>query len=238
MGECGGYDWRGVVFFVFYGVVDRFFVIFAVVKFVIMIGGKGKCMILKSIRKAVADVIGICYVPHECTFQGECSGTCPACEAEVRYLERELKLRRLAGRAVTVAGIALGAVALTACGNDVMTHLGQEQTAVKADGADKVFGMVEEQPSFPGGQAALMKYIEENMRCPDPESDASGRVIVQFVIGKDGTVKDPKVVRGITPALDEEALRLVRNMPKWRPGKQMGKAVEVRYTMPVTFKWK
>ena len=200
--------------------------------------GKSVCNVLKGVRKAVADANGIKYEPAECGFEGECRGTCPACEAEVRYIERELKLRRLAGRAVTVAGIALGAVSLSACGSDVMEHLGQEQTAVKAENADKVFGMVEEMPSFPGGQAALMKYIEENMRCPDPESDASGRVIVQFVIGKDGTVKDPKVVRGITPALDEEALRLVRNMPKWRPGKQMGETVEVRYTLPVTFKWK
>ena len=200
--------------------------------------GKSVCNVLKDARKAIADANDIKYEPSECGFEGECRGTCPACRAEVRYSERELKLRRLAGRAVTVAGIALGAAALSACGSDVMEHLGQEQTAVKAEGADKVFGMVEEQPSFPGGQAALMKYIEENMRCPDPESDASGRVIVQFVIGKDGTVKDPKVVRGITPALDGEALRLVRNMPKWKPGKQMGEAVEVRYTLPVTFKWK
>ena len=200
--------------------------------------GKSVCNVLKDVRKAIADANDIKYEPAECGFEGECRGTCPACEAEVRYIERELKLRRLAGRAVTVAGIALGAAALSACGSDVMEHLGQEQTAVKAEGADKVFGMVEEQPSFPGGQAALMKYIEENMRCPDPESDASGRVIVQFVLGKDGTVKDPKVVRGITPALDGEALRLVRNMPKWKPGKQMGEAVEVRYTLPVTFKWK
>ena len=201
-----------------------------------MMGGKGKCMILKRIRKAVADVNGICYEPHECTFQGECSGTCPACEAEVRYIERELKLRRLAGRAVTVAGIALGAAALSACGNDVVTHLGQEQTAVKADDADKVFGMVEEQPSFPGGQAALMRYIADNLKYPSVCGHAEGRVIVQFTIGKDGTVKDPKVVRGIAPELDEEALRVVRNMPKWRPGKQMGEAVDVRYTLPVTFK--
>lgn len=200
--------------------------------------GKSVCNVLKDVRKAIADVNDIKYEPAECGFEGECRGTCPVCEAEVRYIERELKLRRLAGRAVTVAGIALGAAALSACGSDVMEHLGQEQTAVKAENADKVFGMVEEQPSFPGGQAALMKYIEENMRCPDPESDASGSVIVQFVIGKDGTVKDPKVVRGITPALDGEALRLVRNMPKWKPGKQMGEAVDVRYTLPVTFKWK
>ena len=200
--------------------------------------GRYVCHVMKAIRKAVADANGISYEPAKCTYVGECNGTCPACDAELAGLERELALRRMAGKVVTVAGIALGAAALSACGSDVMEHLGQEQTAVKAENADKVFGMVEEQPSFPGGQAALMKYIEENMRCPDPESDASGRVIVQFVIGKDGTVKDPKVVRGITPALDGEALRLVRNMPKWKPGKQMGEAVEVRYTLPVTFKWK
>ena len=200
--------------------------------------GRSICNVLKAVRKAVADANGIEYEPRKCDFMGECQGTCPACEAEVRYVEREIAIRRLAGKAVTVAGIAAGALSLAACGNDITDNLGQEQTAVKADTADKMFGLVEEQPSFPGGQAALMKYIEENMRCPDPESDASGRVIVQFVIGKDGTVKDPKVVRGITPALDGEALRLVRNMPKWKPGKMSGKLVEVRYTLPVTFKWK
>ena len=200
--------------------------------------GRSICNVLKAVRKAVADANCIEYEPRKCDFAGECQGTCPACEAEVSYIEREIALRRLAGKAVAVAGIAAGALSLAACGNDITDNLGQEQTAVKADTADKMFGLVEEQPSFPGGQAALMKYIEENMRCPDPESDASGRVIVQFVIGKDGTVKDPKVVRGITPALDGEALRLVRNMPKWKPGKQMGEAVEVRYTLPVTFKWK
>ena len=200
--------------------------------------GRSICNVLKAVRKAVADANGIEYEPRKCDFMGECQGTCPACEAEVRYVEREIAIRRLAGKAVTVAGIAAGALSLTACGNDITDNLGQEQTAVKADTADKMFGLVEEMPSFPGGQAALMKYIEENMRCPDPESDASGRVIVQFVIGKDGTVKDPKVVRGITPALDGKGLRLVRNMPKWKPGKMSGKLVEVRYTLPVTFKWK
>ena len=198
--------------------------------------GKSVCNVLKDVRKAVADANGIKYEPAECGFEGECRGTCPACEAEVRYIERELKLRRLAGRAVTVAGIALGAAALSACGSDVMEHLGQEQTVVKADNADKVFGMVEEQPSFPGGQAALMKYIEENLNYPSVCGHIEGRVVVQFTIGKDGTVKDAKIARGVSPELDKEALRLVRNMPKWKPGKQMGEAVETRYTVPVTFK--
>ena len=199
--------------------------------------GKSVCKLLKGVRKAVADANGIAYMPHECDFEGECAGTCPACEAEVCYIERELKLRRMAGRTVVVAGIAAGVLSLSACGSDVTESLGREQAAVKAYNADKVFGLVEEQPSFPGGQAALMKYIKDNMRCPDSENDASGKVIVQFVIDKDGTVKDPKVVRGITPALDEEALRLVMNMPRWNPGKLRGNLVEVSYTLPILFKW-
>ena len=186
-------------------------------------------------RKAVADANGIEYEPRKCYFTGECKGTCPACEAEVRYVEREIAIRRLAGKAVTVAGIAAGVLSLTACGNDITDNLGQEQTTVKADTADKMFGLVEEQPSFHGGTPALMKYIKENLRYPNSEKCVTGRVIVQFTIGKDGTVKDPKVVRGIDPELDEEALRLVRNMPKWKPGKQMGESVKVRYTLPVSF---
>lgn len=200
-----------------------------------MNNGRNICNVLKGVRKAIADANGIKYEPAECGFDGECRGTCPACEAELRYIERELSLRRMAGRAVAVAGIALGAAALSACGNGVMDDFGQKQTAVKADNTDKVFGVVEEMPSFPGGQAALMRYIAENLKYPDPESCVSGRVIVEFIISKDGSVKDPKVVRGIEPKFDEEALRVVRNMPKWRPGKQMGEAVEVRYTLPVSF---
>ena len=198
--------------------------------------GRFICNVLKAVRKAVADANGIEYEPRKCDFTGECQGTCPACEAEVCYIEHELKLRRLAGRAVTVAGMALGAVALSACGNDVMDNLGQERTAVKAEGADKVFGVVEEMPSFPGGQAALMKYLSDNIKYPNICGHAEGRVIVSFTIQKDGTVKDAKIASGVAPELDKEALRLVRNMPKWKPAKLMGKTVETRYTVPVTFK--
>ena len=81
----------------------------------------------------------------------------------------------------------------------------------------------------------MMKYFEENMQWPDNGSDISGRVIVQFKIAKDGTVKDPKVVRGLAPEFDAEALRLVRGMPKWIPGKISGKLVETTYTVPVKF---
>lgn len=200
--------------------------------------GRSICNVLKSVRKAIADANGIRYEPAECGFEGECRGTCPACEAELRYIERELSLRRMAGRAVTVAGIALGAAALTACGRDVAQQFEQPKTTVNANENSEMFGMVEESPSFPGGQKALMDYISTHLRNPNPENCAGGRVIVQFVVGKDGTVKDAKVVRGIHPEFDAEALRLVENMPKWRPGKLAGETVEVRYTLPVPLKWK
>lgn len=200
--------------------------------------GKGKdlCDTLKTIRKAVADANGIEYVPGKCTNDDECCGTCPACEAEVRYIERELKFRRLAGKAVTVAGIAIGAASFAACSTDKLTDDGLNNSSVQVPNQNKLFGeMPETQPSFPGGEAALMKYFEENMQWPDNESDISGRVIVQFKIAKDGTVKDPKVVRGLAPEFDAEALRLVRGMPKWIPGKIAGKVVETTYTVPVRF---
>lgn len=197
--------------------------------------GRSICNVLKSVRKAIADANGIRYEPAECGFEGECRGTCPACEAELRYIERELSLRRMAGRAVTVAGIALGAAALTACGRDTAQQFEQPKTTVNANEHSEMFGLVEESPSFPGGQKALMDYISEHLRNPSPETDVTGRVIVQFVVGKDGTVKDAKVVRGIHPEFDAEALRLVENMPKWIPGKLAGEPAEVRYTLPVMF---
>lgn len=200
--------------------------------------GKGKdlCDTLKTIRKAIADANGIEYVPGKCTNDDECCGTCPACEAEVRYIERELKFRRLAGKAVTVAGIAIGAASFAACSTDKLTDDGLNNSSVQVPNQNKLFGaMPETKPSFPGGEAALMKYFEENMQWPDNGSDISGRVIVQFKIAKDGTVKDPKVVRGLAPEFDAEALRLVRGMPKWIPGKISGKVVETVYTVPVKF---
>ena len=200
--------------------------------------GKGKdlCDALKAVRKAVADANGIEYVPGKCTNDDECCGTCPACESEVRYIERELKFRRLAGKAVTVAGIAIGAASFAACSTDKLTDDGLNNSSVQVPNQNKLFGeMPETKPSFPGGEAALMKYFEENMRWIDTGSDISGRVIVQFKIAKDGTVKNPKVVRGLAPEFDEEALRLVRGMPKWIPGKIAGKVVETTYIVPVRF---
>ena len=103
---------------------------------------------------------------------------------------------------------------------------------------DETFTVVEEMPEFPGGTGELMKYLAMNMKYPKDAYDnkIQGRVIVSFVVSKDGTIKDPKVVHSVYPSLDKEAIRVVEQMPKWKPGKQRGEAVNVSFTIPVTFK--
>ena len=102
----------------------------------------------------------------------------------------------------------------------------------------QIFQVVEEMPEFPGGMAECLKFLSQNIRYPpiSQENGVQGRVIVQFVVNQDGSIVDPVVVRSVDPYLDKEALRVISMMPKWKPGKQRGKAVRVKYTVPVTFK--
>lgn len=107
-------------------------------------------------------------------------------------------------------------------------------------GADEndIFQVVEEQPQFPGGMAALVEYLKKNIRYPAicKEQGLQGRVIVQFVINTDSTISDAQVIKPVNPHFDKEALRVVNAMPKWIPGEQRGKPVRTRFTMPVTFR--
>lgn len=106
------------------------------------------------------------------------------------------------------------------------------------EAAEEIFVVVEEQPEFPGGQAALMKFLSDNIRYPviAQENGIQGRVICSFVVEKDGSITDVQVVRGVDPSLDKEAVRVIQSMPKWKPGKQRGKAVRVRFTLPIVFR--
>ena len=275
---------------------------------------------LKTIRKQVADANKIKYEPRECHHQGECRGTCPACEAEVRYIERELGLRRQLGKAVAIVGISAGLSALSGCGDKAkkVDNVSEEESKLTVgkvmvepvktvDGdveyrspvdtvivdkdpatikkrtapfkavvpepeevdsvacekeeevlifgsvdeinpdtwivdpeSTEVFDVVQQMPSFPGGDRKLMEYLAENTRYPKEfeESCIHGRVIVTLVIEKDGSITNVKVVRSLDPRLDEEAVRIVSSMPKWYPGKQNGVTVRVRYIIPVTFRVK
>lgn len=102
----------------------------------------------------------------------------------------------------------------------------------------KVFDVVEQMPQFPGGPQALFEYLTKNIKYPvvAEENGIQGRVIVTFVVERDGSITDVKVAKSVDPSLDKEAQRVVRSMPNWIPGKQNGSAVRVKYTVPVTFK--
>ena len=104
---------------------------------------------------------------------------------------------------------------------------------------DEIFVIVEENPQFPdGGTAGLLQYLGKNIKYPTipQENGTQGRVTVQFVVNKDGSIVDVKVIRGVDPYLDKEAVRVISTMPKWIPGKQRGVPVRCKFTVPVTFK--
>ncbi len=103
---------------------------------------------------------------------------------------------------------------------------------------EEIFVVVEEAPQFPGGESALMKYLNDNIRYPviAQENGIQGRVTCQFVVERDGSISDVQVVRGQDPSLDKEAVRVIQGMPRWKPGKQRGAPVRVRYTLPVLFR--
>ena len=102
----------------------------------------------------------------------------------------------------------------------------------------KIFTVVEQMPMFPGGDGALMSYLSSNIHYPTvaAENGVQGRVVVGFVVERDGSITDVNVLRSVDPSLDREAMRVVKGMPKWTPGKQNGSAVRVKYQVPVTFR--
>lgn len=123
--------------------------------------------------------------------------------------------------------------------NMVIVLKPQQVINAPTDGDEDVFEVVENMPEFPdGGMSGLMKFLSANIHYPEAAHKAGtqGRVTVQFVVGKDGSINNVKVIRGVDPALDTEAIRVISSMPKWKPGTQKGEPVNVRYTVPVMFR--
>ena len=122
---------------------------------------------------------------------------------------------------------------------EVKAETGEDTAQIKnAEPTDKAYEVVEQMPTFKGGDAALMKYLSENIKYPEAAEKAGeqGRVVVNFIVEKDGAVSNVKVARSVTPTLDAEAVRVIKAMPKWVPGKQDGKLVRVKYNVPVSFR--
>lgn len=204
--------------------------------------GRFICNTLKAIRLDIARANGIEYAPAKCHHKGECAGTCPACEGEMRYIEQEIARRRSLGKAALIAGVSLGLTNFSAmAGNGASrSAIMPEYVPIHANDTTKrteFFGSCEQMPQFRGGEAALLKYLQENVVYP-PEAAKNkiqGKVIVQFLVDKSGYVGEVKVVRSVHELLDEEAVRVTKTLPRFSPGRQMGKAIDVWYTMPVTF---
>ena len=137
---------------------------------------------------------------------------------------------------LTIALMAMNSSVIRA--NVQKEEVREAQTVKKAAPDNKVYEVCEQMPSYVGGQPALMKYLIENVRYPKAavEAKQQGRVVVQFVVEKDGAVSSVKLLKSVTPLLDAEAIRVVKAMPKWNPGKKDGKLVRVRYALPVSFR--
>ena len=107
-------------------------------------------------------------------------------------------------------------------------------TITEREFTGKVYDVVEEPPSFPGGQTALMSWLAENIHCPSTCKSISGRVVLSFIVETDDTLSNIQIVRNLDTEFDEECIRVVKAMPKWIPGKQYGQAVRVKYNLPLT----
>ena len=259
--------------------------------------GKQTCKILKEIRRQIAEANDIEFITSECQYQGGCLGTCPKCEAEIRYLEQQLERKQVSGKAITVLGISAGLIAMTpmtSCTNSANKGMNKEVSSDTTSYEDLIMGepaptlakdtiiasiknvpppppapapddviegdvvvgfvapdisdtplsandtlnIAPVMPEFPGGQQALMQFIAKEIQYPlQGDVDIQGRVIIRFVVDKDGNVVNPKVLRGVDPYLDKEALRVVNAMPKWKPGElEDGTKAAVYYTIPVMFR--
>ena len=261
--------------------------------------GKNICKELKEVRRRIAEENHIPLEIKECTYEGPCRGTCPRCEAEVRYLENALAGKLRLGKVATVAGLALG---LASCGgghaemtdtllrptsSSTSPNLGEEQRPEVPEGPTEsikvpevgemvVTGVIDEtplppedgdtsgvktedpecyeeggieeddalvgvlaevDPEFPGGLEALYKFIQDNVQYPQLalENGIEGKVYVTFVVEEDGSITNPRLLRDIGGGCGQEAIRVVKMMPKWTPGKQQGKTVRVQFSLPVTF---
>ncbi len=213
--------------------------------------GKKICNALRDVRRQIAAANDIPYETTDCHYEGDCLGTCPKCEAEVRYIENQLSLRRAAGKAVSLVGLSLGISAAWAANgsqpsaqNDlnstaIETIDRNDTAATEEDMFIDMLGMIiERQPEFPGGEAALVKFIKDNLKYPaDAARDSiQGRVTLSFVVKKNGSITNIEVMRSPDKRLTKEAIRIVKSMPRWKPAIKLDKPVRAKYVLPITFR--
>ena len=218
--------------------------------------GKRICNALKAVRRHIADENGIELNQAECKHTGDCLGTCPKCEAEARYLEHTLMRP-----AEPILSIDTPLDTIPADTTGVTDTIVNDNTDIPIPGIDESLGVIEsdlpdtpdtsaieeddellgviieESPSFPGGEEALYDFINNNLHYPEAacEANVSGTVVVCFAVETDGTISNVRIMRDLGYGCGEEAVRLVKLMPKWNPGKQGGIIVRTEFSLPVRF---
>ncbi len=207
--------------------------------------GKHICNALKQVRIDIARANGINYAPRECHHEGDCAGTCPACESEMRYLEREIARRRAHGKAALVAGVSMGLSSLSAMASPASLSvpvMSGDHPASQSSDTTKVYQVVgrisESVPQFPGGDAALMRYLGANIKYPPELADScfQGRVVVNFLIDKAGQVAEVKVAPPAHELIERELVRVCESLPRFEPARRDGEPIDFWYTLPISFK--
>ena len=204
-----------------------------------MARGKQTCKILKEIRRQIAEANGIEFATSECRYKGDCLGTCPKYEAEVRYLEQQLRARSLAGKAVVLVGISAGIILMSGCGG---TSSNQSSDTLKGEPVELTDSMdwtegeivagwdeseVDEKPQFPGGDEAMHQFFDE---CYHKEKDfIIGSVTVGYLVGSSGKIIYTEIAEGDS-LLGEQIMRIIKQFPDYVPGKKNGKPVDVYMT--------
>lgn len=218
-----------------------------------MTQGKTTCKILKELRRRIAEANDIALTIEECRYKGDCPGTCPRCEDEVRYLESQLQQRRSLGYTVILTGLSAGIVGLSSCSTgskSVATTPAShfESGELSCEVADStipesndraLMGVVEQMPEFPGGEKALKAFITENLTYPDSavKANIEGTVILNFRVLEDGSIdkNSIKILRSKSELFDDEAIRVVKMLPPFIPGRLYGRKVTTWFTLPIRF---
>lgn len=224
--------------------------------------GKRICETLKAIRREIASANGIDYTPTPCNHMSDCAGTCPVCEQETRWLERQLRSRQVMGKAVAIAGVSIALSSVTASAQsqepNAIEPQRMEQTENRTMGIvrmmpppelqqlnlDSIYSEVDVEALFPQGNEALDSLISNQLTIPDeildPIREIGGKVrarcIVKCVIERDGSISDATIFQSTSAAIfDNEALRVVSNLPKFYPASIMEVPVRSWKLIPVEF---
>ena len=197
--------------------------------------GKQICSYLKSVRREVAAANGIDWEIPECTFEGECPGTCPRCESEVRQLESELSRRKSLSQRVAIIGVAAGLALSGMSVASAQTVDTSDSTQYEDEWNDFVVGNIELRADFPGGMDSLYRYLDANLKYP-ADREVKGVVLTEFVVDEKGKVSDVTILKGLDPETDEMVKQVLLAMPPWSPGKAEGKPRKNTFQLPITFK--